>query len=112
MSYLITLTNGETIDLDTSEGQYSYVGQFLGEHTASSEVWSALGSLYAKAISRESTIAKNATTEIQFNEGTNEYICSSCGQVVAKIFIDDWELVRSEIEKSLKKRMKKENVQA
>ncbi len=42
----LQLENGESVDLDTDEGCYQYVGDFLNRHAASSGVWAALAKLY------------------------------------------------------------------
>ena len=42
MSELIQMTNGATVDLHTKAGAYEYVADFLGQHSASGDVFSAL----------------------------------------------------------------------
>ena len=45
MSYLMTTTNGATVDLHTKEGAYKYVAEFLVSHGADGTTMSALGQL-------------------------------------------------------------------
>jgi len=46
MAHIITNDRGETINLDTSDGQYRYVANALVQHGVNSQILGALAALY------------------------------------------------------------------
>jgi hypothetical protein len=46
MAHIITNERGESIDLDTADGQYRYVANALVQHGVHSQILGALGALY------------------------------------------------------------------
>jgi hypothetical protein len=45
---LITTVNGHNLDLDSPQGQYDYLGEFLSEYAANGDVWKCLSALRAR----------------------------------------------------------------
>lgn len=46
MSEIISMPDGQCLDLDTFDGQYRYVGYYLNAHGADSKTFSCLGRMW------------------------------------------------------------------
>lgn len=57
MADIISFEDGESLDLDTIEGAYQYVGRFLNKHAAHSSEWACLAKLYRRARGTEASPA-------------------------------------------------------
>ena len=78
--HIITFDDGATLDLDTTQGAYKYVGRFLIENGASSRVFECLALLYRSVEQQERELNKNKTKSGGCSE-CGRSPCSVCGKV-------------------------------
>ena len=64
MTLMVSTDGGAVVDLDTKEGSYIYVGNFLKDFSADSRVFAALAKLYPEAVA-ESCVPSPPAEEVQ-----------------------------------------------